>query len=259
MASTAALSPPRGGAASLTPRGTAKLAGIFQLLEGATATFGQVYLLNSFIVPGNAAASAERILASESLFQIGFAASLIAVAFHLGRALMMYELLNVVRRDIARFALLVIVVGCAIQAAAAIFYIAPLAILKSTSLGLTTLQLQDLSYLLLRMNGYAFNVYLVFFGLWNLATGYLIYRSEFMPRILGALLMVTGVAWVLNLYPLAAQQLSGFMMAGAAIGEIPLLIWLLTKGVDNDRWSKQAQRSPPDAVGRGMGKDKFHA
>ena len=229
-----------GHAARLTPRRTAKLAGVFQLLEGATATFGQIYLLNTFIAPRNPAATAERILASEPLFQIGFAASLVAVAFHLGRALMMYEVLKIVRTDVARFALLVILVGCAIQAAAAIFYIAPLVILKSTSLGLTTIQLQDLSYLMLRLNGHAFNIYLVFFGMWNLATGFLIYRSDFMPRILGILLMVTGVAWMMNLYPLVAQQLSGVMMAGAAIGEIPLLLWLLTKGVDNERWWKQA-------------------
>ena len=71
-------------------------------------------------------------LPDQPLFQLGFAASLIAVAFHLGRALTMYELLKIVRRDVARFALLVILAGCAIQAVAAIFYIAPLAILTST-------------------------------------------------------------------------------------------------------------------------------
>jgi len=50
-----------------------------------------------------------------------------------------------------------------------------------------------------------------------------------------------------DLYPLVAQQLSGVMMAGAAIGEIPLLLWLLTKGVDNERWWKQA----PSRLDRG--------
>ena len=224
-----------------SPKRTARLAGVFQLLEGATATFGQIYLLNSFIVARDPAATAERILADQPLFQIGFALSLAAVALHLGRALMMFELLKIVRRNVARFALLAIVVGCAIQAVACVFYLAPLAVLNSASLGSPVAQLQDISYLMLRLNGQAFNAYLFFFGLWNLLIGYLIYRSDFMPRILGVLLMVTGVAWMLHLYPLIASQLTLPIMVGAAIGELPLLVWLLAKGVDDERWRRQAQ------------------
>jgi hypothetical protein len=228
--------------ASLSPRQVARFAGIFQLLEGITATFAQIYLLNTFVVARNPAATAERILANEPLFQLGFAASLIAVAFHLGRALMMFELLKIVRRNVALLALLVILVGCAIQAVASVFFIAQWAVLKSASPGFPLEQVQATSFLMLRLNASAFNVYLVFFGLWNLLIGYLILRSDFMPRILGALLMVTGVAWMFQLGPTVASQLEAVIMIAAAIGEIPLLLWLLVKGVNNDLWFQQAHQ-----------------
>jgi len=223
-----------------SPRRIARLAGVFQLLEGAAATFGQVYLLSFFIVARNPAGTAERILANEPLFQVGFAISIIAIGFHLARALLMFELLKIVRKGIAKFALLIIVVGCAIQAVTSLLYIAPLAILRSPIIGLQVNQLQDVSYMLLRLNGFAFNIYLVFFGFWCLLTGFLIYKSSFMPRILGVLLMVTGIGWMLNLYPLIAQQAATVMMVAAAIGEIPLLIWLLVRGVNNEKWWDQA-------------------
>ncbi len=234
--------------ATSSPRRIARFAGIFQLLEGVTATFAQIYLLNTFVIAGNPAATAERILANEALFQLGFAASLIAVAFHLGRALMMFELLKIVRRNAAWLALLVILVGCAIQAVASVFYIAQWAILKSAGPGLPLDQAEATSFLMLRLNAHAFNVYLVFFGLWNFLTGYLVLRSDFMPRILGALLMVTGVAWMLHLSPMVASQLGTVIMAAAAIGEIPLLLWLLVKGVNNELWFQQAFRQTQDRV-----------
>jgi hypothetical protein len=79
-----------------SPRLKARCAGIFQLLEGAAAVFGQIYLLGIFVVTRDPAATATNILANESLFQIGFASSLIAVGFHLARTLFIY-------RDLAWF------------------------------------------------------------------------------------------------------------------------------------------------------------
>ena len=90
------------------------MAGGFQLLEALTAGFGQVIVLNWLVVVGNAGATAANILGHERLFWLGFASSLIGVAFHIAWALLMYELLKPVNRSLSLFAAFVILVGCAI-------------------------------------------------------------------------------------------------------------------------------------------------
>jgi len=57
-------------------------------------------------------------------------------------------------------------------------------------------QLQALAYVFVRLNAYAFNLYLVFFGVWCVLNGYLIFRSTFLPRIFGVLLMIDGLGWM---------------------------------------------------------------
>jgi hypothetical protein len=223
-----------------SPRLKARMAGVFQLLEGAFAVFGQIYLLGMFVVPNDPAATATNILANESLYLVGFASSLIAVVFHLARVLFMYDLLKPVNRSLSLFALLVILVGCAIQALTSLFYLAPLLVLKSGNSAFTVEQLQSSAFMFLKFNAQAFNIYLVFFGVWCVAIGYLIYRSTFLPRIIGVLLAIAGVGWVTQLSPSFARQIFPFVAAASALGEIPLMIWLLVKGVNAQRWKEQA-------------------
>lgn len=224
-----------------SPHLKARLAGLFQLLEGMTATFGQIYLLGTFVVIRDPAATATNILANESLFQIGFASSLIAVGFHLARTLFIYELFKPVNRSVSLFAVFVILVGCAIQTLASLFYLAPLIVLKGVNSALTTEQLQELAYMFIRLNTQTFNIYLVFFGLWCFLIGYLIYKSTFMPRILGILMMITGLGWMTHLYPPLSSQIFPVIATASALGEIPLLLWLLVKGVNDQQWKEQAR------------------
>jgi len=82
---------------------------------------------------------------------------------------------------------------------------------------------------------------LVFFGTYCLLIGYLIFKSIFLPRILGVLLVIAGLGWMINLSPPIASYLFFPYIAGAsALGEIPLLLWLLVVGVNDRRWKEQA-------------------
>lgn len=227
-----------------SPRPLARMAGALQLLEGLTATFGQVIVLNRLVVSHNASATAANILGHERLFWAGFASSLIGVVFHIAWALLIYELFKYVNRRVALFATFVILVGCAVQALTVLFYIAPLLFLRAGSsfTAFTTDQLQGLALLALRLNGSAFNIYLVFFGLWCFLVGFLVFRSTFMPRVLGVLVAISGVGWMLYLWPPLAQHLFIPYIAGAsAIGEIPLELWLLLMAVNAPRWKEQAR------------------
>ncbi len=146
--------------AEASPRFKARMAGVFQLLEALTATFGQVIVRDRLVVAGNAAATAANILGHERLFWLGFASSLVGVAFHIAWALLMYELLKPVNRSLSLLAAFVILVGCAIQAFTSLLYLAPLLILQggSSLSAFTPEQLQALALMFLKLNAYAFNI-----------------------------------------------------------------------------------------------------
>jgi hypothetical protein len=228
--------------AEVSPRLMARMAGVFELLEGLTSAGGQVFILGSIFVAGNAATTAANILAHEQLFWLGFASSLSAVAFHLAWALLFYDLFKVVNRRVSLLATFVILVGCAMQALTSLFYLASLLVLQGGSSwsAFTPQQLQALALVFLNLNAAAFNIYLVFFGLWCVLIGYLIFRSTFLPRILGVLLAIDGLGWILFLSPPLAQHLFPFIAVASGLAEIPLLLWLLIVGVNNQRWKEQA-------------------
>jgi hypothetical protein len=101
--------------------------------------------------------------------------------------------------------------------------------------------LHALALIFLKLNGQAFDIYLVFFGLWCILIGFLILKSTFLPQILGALLAISGLGWVTYLSPPLASYLFVPFIAGAsALGEIPLELWLLVMGVNAQRWKEQA-------------------
>ncbi|MGC1905525.1 MAG: DUF4386 domain-containing protein [Candidatus Acidiferrum sp.] len=228
--------------AETSPRFTARMAGFFQLLESVTATFGQVIILGRLVVSGNAAATATNILGHERLFWLGFASSLLAVVFHIVYALLFYDLLKPVNRRISLLALLVLLVASTIQAVTGLLYLAPLLILQggSSVSAFTLEQLQVLALVFLKLNAYALNVHLVFFGLWCILTGYLIFRSIFLPRVLGVLLAISGLGWLIFLFPPVGYRLFPFIAAASALGEIPVEFWLMVMGVNIQRWKEQA-------------------
>jgi uncharacterized protein DUF4386 len=226
-----------------SPKAKARLAGVFEALEGFTSSWGQVTVLGQLMVVGNAAATAANILQHETLFRLGFASSLFGVVFHLGWAFLFYQLFRPVNRSVSFCALLVILVGCAIQAVTALLYFAPLLVLKAGSSlnALTEQQVQALAYMFLKLNGLAMDTNLVFFGLWCVLTGYLIFRSTFLPRILGVLLAIDGLGWMTFMSPPLGHYLFPIIAVACGLAEFPLQLWLLIFGVNNERWKAQAE------------------
>ena len=225
-----------------SPRTIGRIAGACQLLEAVTATFGQVIILGRMIVVGNAAATAANLLSHERLVWVGFASSVLAAVLHIAWALLMFDLLKPVNRRLSQFALLVMLMGCVMQAVAALLYIAPLLVLQggSSLSAFTTGQVQSLAATFLKLNAYAFEIQTVYFGLWCMLTGFLIFKSTFLPKILGILLTIAGLGWTLYLSPPFAVSIFPIIAALSAIGEIPLELWLIVKSVNEQRWYEQA-------------------
>ena len=225
-----------------SPKAKARLAGVFEALEGFTSTFGQVTVLGRLLVVSNAAATAANILQHQTLFRWGFASSLCGVAFHLCWGFLFYQLFRPVNRSVSLCAAFVILVTCALQAVTALLYLAPLLVLTAGSSlsGLTQQQLEAIAYMFLKLNGLAMDTNLVFFGLWCVLTGYLIFRSTFLPRILGVLLAIDGLGWMIFMWPPLGHYLFPAIAVACGIAEIPLQLWLLIFGVNNERWEAQA-------------------
>jgi uncharacterized protein DUF4386 len=226
-----------------SPSLKARMAGVFQLLEAVTAASGGTIIPGKLVVAANAAATAANILGHERLFWLGFVSSLIGVLFHIAWAFLLYELLKPVSKSVSLLAAFVMLVGCAIQALTCLLYLAPLLILQggASLSAFTPQQLQALALMFLKLNDYSNAVYLVFFGFWCVLIGYLIFRSTFMPRVLGVLFAISGFGWMTYLYPpLAYHLFIPFIAAASALGEIPLELWLIVMGVNVQRWKEQA-------------------
>ncbi len=225
-----------------SPRAKARIMGVFEALEGAASAYGQVGILGRLIVTGNAAATAANLLAHERLFWFGFASSLFGVAFHVAWIALFYELFEPVNRTLARLSAFLGLVVCSLQALTALLYVAPHLVLTGRSaLGaFTPEQTQALAYAFLRLNAYAFDTDLVFFGFWCLVAGYLIFRSTFLPRVLGVLLMIDGLGWAMYVVPPFANRLFPVIAGASGLAEIPLQLWLIIAGVNAQRWKEQA-------------------
>jgi hypothetical protein len=178
-----------------SPRFKARMAGVFEMLEGCTSSSGQVFILGRLVVSGSAAATAANMLGHERLFWLGFVSSLIGVVCHIAWISLFYKLFKPVNSNVSLLAALVGIVVCAMQAVTGLLYVAPWLVLQggSSLSAFTAEQLQALAFVFLKLNGYTFDIDLAFFGIWCVLAGYLIFRSGFLPRILGVLLAIDGV------------------------------------------------------------------
>src|SRR6266480_2823810 len=225
-----------------SPRLKARMAGVFELLEALTSGFGQVIVPGMLVVSGNAAATAANILAHGSLFRLSILAALIGLVCHIVWLFLFYELFKPVNRSLSLLAAFVGLVAIAIQACSGLCQLAPLIIMEGgqSFSAFNVDQLQALTLMSLRFSARAFNTYLAFFGIWCVLMGYLIFRSTFMPRIIGVLEAFAGLCWLTFLWPPLGHYLSPYNQVLSAPGELSLMLWLLVMGVNSQRWNEQA-------------------
>jgi len=120
-------------------------------------------------------------------------------------------------------------------------YLGPLVVLGGAHSSTAADQLPALALMFLNLHAQGSNVVMVAFGFHVILIGYLIFRSTFLPRVLGVLLAISGLGWVTYLYPPLANYLFlPYIAAASALGEIPLELWLIVMGVNVQRWKEQA-------------------
>jgi len=224
-----------------SPRPRARITGVVYLLYFLTAVLA-VFLSRGLVVSGDAAATANHLLAHERLFRLSVAVGLIGTALYIAVTVLFYRLFKPVNKTVSLLAAFFSLVGCAIQAFGSLFQIAPLVVLEgSTYLSAFKVeQLQAVALMFIKLNVQAAYIYLVFFGLFNLLIGYLIFKSTFLPRILGVLMALSGLGWLMFLSPWLANYVLTYVEVIGIIAEASLMLWLLVKGVKVERWREQA-------------------
>lgn len=226
----------------MSPRFLARIVFLLAALEGQAHVWGQLRIPGRLVVTTDAAATAANILGNESLFRFSLALSILAVAFNVARTAASYVLFRPVGRTVVLLTAFFGLIAVSLQAASILFELPVLLLLKNGKdfAAFNTDQLKSLALIFLRWNGQASNLYLAFFGFCCILTGYVVYRSAFLPRILGVLLAVAGVGYSTYLWPPLANYLYPYNLA-LGVGELLLGLWLLVFGVNVERWKEQAR------------------
>jgi len=140
--------------------------------------------------------------------RLNYAGGYIAIAGMAAMTLLFYDIFKPVNRGLSLLAVLFAFVGLTFEA--------------------------------LRLQPQGLNIALVFHGFYCLLMGYLIFRSTFLPRILGALMAFAGLGWLTFLSTPLVNHLSPYNLASGLLGDVSVFLWLLVMGVNVQRWKEQA-------------------
>jgi hypothetical protein len=215
-----------------------RLAGFYYLLVAICGFYGIMYVPSQVVVKGNAVATMQQILEKEFLFRSGITANLLgSVAFML-TALAFYQLFKNIDERKAKLLLVLVMVQIPITFLSESFAFASLMIAKGEILkNLDLTQRQEWVMFFLKLKSYIINTLIIFWGLWLIPLGQLILKSGYLPKWIGILLILGGIAYVIESldYILLSEKLSfitdyGFVFYSTA--ELSTVVWLLVKGVN---------------------------
>jgi len=215
---------------------TARFAGFLYLLLVVIAPISLIYVPGKLIVQGNAAATASNILASQSLFRIGIVSGLVSAVISIFLALALYRLFKGVNQQQAILMVILMLLQVPLAFLNEVSQIGALALFRGADfLSVFDKPQRDaLAMLFLNLHGQGIIVSEIFWGLWLFPFGLLVFRSGFLPRILGVWLIVNGFAYVtISLAGLLLPQYYKVVSNVAfpvLLGEMAIMLWLLIMG-----------------------------
>jgi hypothetical protein len=215
----------------------ARVAGLLYVLMSIPGFFSIMYVPGKLIVSGNAAATAHNILASEMLFRMGIASELIGAAGFIFVVWALYRLLNGVNKTHALLMFILGVVSIPIMFLNELNQIAALALFHGADYlaVFDKPRLDALGMLFLDLRGQGFVVAEIFWGLWLFPLGLLVYKSRFLPRFLGVLLIAACFGYLADsftslLLPSYGDLVGRFARILMGAGELSTMAWLLIMG-----------------------------
>ena len=217
------------------------MAGLLYLIYIVITIVADVFGRSPLIVYGDAAATARNIMAAEWQFRIGITGDLVSAVFFLLAAWALYVLLKSVNKNLALLFLLLNLGGVAVYSINLLNQFAAVLLLSGADYlqVFQADQLQALAMFFLNLHHNGYWIAQIFFGAWLFPLGYLVYKSGFLPRILGIVMMIHFVGWTMT-------TLQFFLFPGFGvityltyplgfISEFGLTLWLLIMGVKEQK------------------------
>lgn len=220
----------------------ARIAGFCYLLVIATGLFSEVFVRQALKVSNNALLTAQNIQTNEMLFRWGFVADLFNFVVGIPCVIIVYVLFKRVNKLLLQIALAFVIIQTAVIAVNLLNQISPLLLLSNEPY-LQTLQpnqLATLSLWMLNIQAQGYAVGLVFFGFYCMLVGFVLYRSQMLPKIFGILYIISGLGYLINSFTMFlskgfANPFFMYLAIPIFIGELAFCLWLLIKGVDTSK------------------------
>ncbi len=216
-----------------------KVAGYSYLFIFLFGIFANFFVIESMVVPGNAAETTKNIIANESLYRIGIFSFVLMVIFDALVAWALYILLKPVNENVSLLAAWLRVINCSIFGIALYSLINVLHLISSAEY-LAAIEISWIeSQIMLSINSFnsAWLIGLVFFGIHLSVLGYLIYKSGYIPKIIGVLLVIASIGYLIDSF--ANFLLSSYnnykdiftfiVIVPGIIGELSFTLWLIFK------------------------------
>jgi hypothetical protein len=216
-----------------SPRSKARIAGLWYLV---TMLMGVI----TSLAGGGFTTTLDSI--RHPSFWLGYAADLSMVICYVVVTALFYYLFRPVNMRLSLLAAFFSLVGCSVQAFINVFHIAALVLLGGAqdSSAFSSEQLRVQATMSLELYNRGYGIAMVFYGCYCLLIGYFIFKSTFLPRVLGVLLAISGLACLTFIIPPLAHALYPYNLAIDGFGELALTLWLLVIGVNPQRWQEQA-------------------
>jgi hypothetical protein len=224
---------------------TARIAGFLYLAMIPFALFGVMWP-STLIVPGDAAATANNIIASEGLFPLSILSALLIQLGHIWLVLVLYKLLKAVNKNHALFMVIFFLISVPISMISELNRLAALLLLSGADYltEFTAAQIQSLAMFFLDLREQGVFIATIFWGLWLFPMGYLIFKSGYIPKILGVFLIIGCFGYVIDyaiFFLVPGFDTSIALYTG--FGEQLFPLWLLIKGVNVKQWEKRTLES----------------
>jgi hypothetical protein len=222
----------------LSRKKTAHLAGIYYLVLVISSFYGVMYVPSKIMVKGDAATTMNNLLAHEFLFRTGIFSQLFSSVTFIFLALTLYRLLKTVNESQAKLMVAFVLVQIPVVFLGEAFNVSAMMVAKGEIMqSLDVSQRQEMTILFLKTYDYGIMLLETFWGLWLIPFGVLCYQSSFIPRLLGILLILGGVAYIVEvfaflLFPETKATISKGTIIFYSIAEIGTVLWLLIKGVN---------------------------
>ena len=218
-------------------RKTARTAGLWYFVMAIIGAFCLLYVPSKIMVPGDAEATVANILAHETLFRLGILGDILSQFLFVITVLYLYRLFKDVNLRYARLMVALVLAPALIAFPFEFINVGVLVLLSGQGYlsVFTTPQLHALVMFLLDASQQSTFIWEIFWGLWLIPFGLLVFKSKFIPKIFGILLIINGFSYVADsfaflLIPVYRDTIKSILMAPMIIGELSIILWLLIVG-----------------------------